>query len=186
MNTPPLPGNREPSAAIETILVPVDCGHRSRALLQSAAALARRVGARLVLLHVYEPLTYAPAHCSAMQLHEATQKIHHEAARKLEEIRRSLPEDPAVQSAHLIAVGGYPEHEICTVARETKADLIVACTHGYRGFNHFFLGSKAEQLIRSAPCPLLILPPLTEGAEEEEDVIGLRRQSFQPDEAAAD
>jgi universal stress protein A len=177
MKTPVPSAGCNAVAAIETILVPVDCGHRSLALLRSASALARRVGARLVLLHVYEPITYAPAHCDAVHLHECARKRHSEAEQKLEEIRRSLPDDPEVQSARLVAVGGYPEHEICVVAHETRADLIVACTHGYRGFNHFFLGSKAEQLIRSAPCPLLILPPLNEGAEEE-DVIGLRRQGL--------
>jgi nucleotide-binding universal stress UspA family protein len=177
MNTPPT----APVAAIHTILVAVDCGHRSRALLRSAAALARLVGGRLVLLHVFEPITFAPPHCSLHQLRECEHARLHEAEQKLAALVGEMPDDPQIQSARLIAVGGSPEHEIAAVAREVRANVIVASTHGYRGFNHLFLGSRAEQLLRRAPCPVLILPPLVEGGDEEEDVIGLCGEN--PDDA---
>lgn len=170
-------------ADIKTILAPIDCGHRSRALLRSAAALARCVGARLVILHVYEPVAYAPAHCGAQQLRECVCMRQRDAEARLAEVCDTLSADPAIRSARLVAVGGETGREICSVAKEVGADMIVVSTHGYRGLNHLFLGSKAEQLIRRAPCPTLILPPLAQGGEEERDLIELRVK--RPDAEAA-
>jgi len=173
-----------PVAAIETILVAVDCGHRSRALLQSAAALARCVGAKLVILHVYEPITYAPAHCDAQQLQSCVRLRQSQAEQRLADLREDLLDDPEVASAEFVVKPGMPEHEVCAVAREIRADLILMTTHGYRGVSHLFLGSKAEQIIRQAPCPILVLPALVEGGEEEGDVIQLRHDRFATDEPA--
>jgi nucleotide-binding universal stress UspA family protein len=41
----------------------------------------------------------------------------------------------------------------------TRADMLVLGTHGRSGFQRLFLGSVAEKVIRSAPCPTLIVPP---------------------------
>ncbi len=180
MNSPTRSFRRNSSGAvadIATILVPVDCGPRSRALLRSAAALARVVGGHLVILHVYEPLTYAPAHTTAEQLRICQDVRLRKASERIQLLRGEFLDDPEVQSATLIAIGGFPDDTIREMAIRTHADLIVASTHGYRGFNRLFLGSRAEQLIRNVPCPILILPAAVEGSDEEKDVIELHRKS---------
>lgn len=48
---------------------------------------------------------------------------------------------------------------VARVAREWKADLIVLGTHGRRGFNRLLLGSGAEQVIRLAPVPVMVVRP---------------------------
>ena len=45
--------------------------------------------------------------------------------------------------------------EIANHAKETNADLIVMGTHGRSGLSHALLGSIAEKVIRSAPCPVV-------------------------------
>jgi nucleotide-binding universal stress UspA family protein len=45
--------------------------------------------------------------------------------------------------------------EITSAAAETKADLIVMGTHGRRGIARVLLGSVAEKVVRTAPCPVL-------------------------------
>jgi nucleotide-binding universal stress UspA family protein len=50
---------------------------------------------------------------------------------------------------------GTPWTEIATVAREAKADLVVMGTHGRRGVARMLLGSVAERVVRTAPCPVL-------------------------------
>lgn len=167
-----LPGSVDPVADLTTILVPVDCSRRSRALLRSASSLARCVSGHLVILYVYEPLTYAPAHSTAQQLKHCQEIRQRKAEECLSLFQDEFLDDSEVQSATLLTAGGFPEDEICKTARQIGADLIVASTHGYRGLNHLFLGSKAERLIRSAPCPILILPAAREG-EQEQDVIEL-------------
>jgi nucleotide-binding universal stress UspA family protein len=49
---------------------------------------------------------------------------------------------------------------ILEVAREIRADLIIATTHGHTGLKHLFLGSVAENIVRRAPCPVLVVREL--------------------------
>lgn len=46
---------------------------------------------------------------------------------------------------------------VATEAREWAADLIVVGTHGRKGIGRVFLGSGAEQIIRLAPVPILVI-----------------------------
>jgi nucleotide-binding universal stress UspA family protein len=50
---------------------------------------------------------------------------------------------------------GTPYEEIVKAGKELGADLIVIGTHGRTGMSHFLLGSVAERVVRSAPCPVL-------------------------------
>jgi len=52
---------------------------------------------------------------------------------------------------------GVAYEEICTAARELKADLIVVATHGYTGYKRMFLGSTAERVVQHSPCPVLVV-----------------------------
>jgi nucleotide-binding universal stress UspA family protein len=52
-------------------------------------------------------------------------------------------------------VTGDPALQIVRAARSMRADLIVMGTHGRRGVSKFFLGSVAERVIATAPCPVL-------------------------------
>jgi len=50
---------------------------------------------------------------------------------------------------------GAPAEEIVRFADEVSADLIVMGTHGWTGMRHLILGSTAENVVRSAHCPVL-------------------------------
>jgi nucleotide-binding universal stress UspA family protein len=50
---------------------------------------------------------------------------------------------------------GSPARAIVDAARSRKCDLIVMGTHGSGGFTHLMLGSVAERVVRTAPCPVL-------------------------------
>ncbi len=49
-------------------------------------------------------------------------------------------------------------HEIIKFAETNNVSLIVMSTHGRTGVKHFLLGSVAERVIRSSPCPVMIVP----------------------------
>jgi len=52
---------------------------------------------------------------------------------------------------------GNPAMEIVKYARENKVDIIVVGTLGRGGLSRFLLGSTAEKVIRTAPCPVLVV-----------------------------
>ena len=54
-------------------------------------------------------------------------------------------------------IHGSPAVEICNAANE-NAGLIVISTHGRTGLGHILIGSVAEQVVRYAHCPVLVIP----------------------------
>jgi nucleotide-binding universal stress UspA family protein len=60
---------------------------------------------------------------------------------------------------------GNPDHDICKIARQLNADLLVLGTHKHRRLEHLFLGWHADRILADAPCPVLVVH------EEETDLI---------------
>jgi nucleotide-binding universal stress UspA family protein len=56
-------------------------------------------------------------------------------------------------------VVGIPYRKIVDVAEEETIDLIVMTTHGRTGLSHLVMGSVAEKIVRTAPCPVLTIRP---------------------------
>ena len=134
---------------MKTILHPTDFSQHSQNSFALAWSLARDHGARLILLQVNPPpLTYD----EAMARREPGGYEDH-LWRMLEAMR---PLDPGVRLEPRLEDGDVPA-QIVEVAQETGADLIVMGTHGRTGLGRLLLGSVAEQVLRSAPCPVLTL-----------------------------
>src|ERR1700758_3671164 len=53
---------------------------------------------------------------------------------------------------------GSPVLDICAFAEDHGVDLIIISTHGLTGFKHVLIGSIAEQVVRHAPCSVLVVP----------------------------
>jgi nucleotide-binding universal stress UspA family protein len=58
---------------------------------------------------------------------------------------------------------GKPAEEILQVARDEAVDLIVMGTHGRTGLRHVLLGSIAETVVRTAPCPVFTVKATVHG-----------------------
>lgn len=65
--------------------------------------------------------------------------------------RNNLPEE----LRYVIEIGN-PAEKIAAYAKNHPVDVIVISSHGRRGISRFFLGSVAEQVVRLAPCPVLV------------------------------
>ena len=52
---------------------------------------------------------------------------------------------------------GSPADEIVDAAKEMGVDLIILSTHGRTGLKHLLLGSMTENVVRRAPCPVLVV-----------------------------
>jgi nucleotide-binding universal stress UspA family protein len=57
----------------------------------------------------------------------------------------------------VIRTSDTPADEIVKYAQAETIDLIVLGTHGRPGVAHLFMGSVAEKVVRTAPCPVLTL-----------------------------
>ena len=59
---------------------------------------------------------------------------------------------------------GSPSLKIVETAEAEHVDLIVMATHGRTGLSHLMVGSVAERVVRTAPCPVLTIRPAAEKA----------------------
>jgi universal stress protein A len=143
---------------IRRILAPTDFSELSKQGLQSALELAEAFGAKLLLLYVVEPPPYpvegiVPSHLGATLLDDLERQATNDLAQMLSETQASN-----MDVARRVVVG-IPYRKIVDVAEEEKIDLIVMTTHGRTGLSHLVMGSVAEKIVRTAPCPVLTIRP---------------------------
>jgi len=143
---------RPPLIQLKNILVPLDLSEMSLKSLKYAEPFAKLFGAKLTLLHVVQPIDQgATLECPAYFTpnHAGILKKLLEDIRVMK-ISPELPVDITVR--HNFIFDGILE-----VAREIRADLIITTTHGYTGLKHLMMGSTAENIVRRAPCPVLVV-----------------------------
>jgi len=144
-------------AITKTILVPVDFSSCSREGLRYAIAFANEFRARIILLHAtYVGYIYS-AEGTALYNIPALQKAARKAAeRKMRDLVRSM--DFGAVKFETAFTDGSPVVDICAFAKDHDVDLIITSTHGFTGFTHVLIGSVAEQVVRHAPCSVLVVP----------------------------
>jgi nucleotide-binding universal stress UspA family protein len=144
--------------AYRKILVAVDGSAASAKGLREAIRLAKSENARLFILHVVDefqafvPLDAMPAGVDLLpMLKEGGQKVLDRAKRVADAAR--------VKSTPLLRemLSGPAAGPIVREARKLRADLIVLGTHGRRGVRRMVLGSDAEQVVRLASVPVLLV-----------------------------
>lgn len=138
-----------------TILVPVDFSSHASAALDVAIELAREPGAKLHLFHAYEiPLGTIPPYGVAIP-EALLSDVRDAAARRLEKSAHKVQEAGVACETHILHAP--PSEGIVEAARSVGADLIVMGTRGLTGLKHVLLGSVAERVLRTAPCPVLTI-----------------------------
>jgi universal stress protein A len=142
-------------SALNNILVPVDFEQTSEHALVYGRDLARRLGAGLHVLHVVDDV-FALSAGTEGTLTEVPQlqKRIEENAREL--IARLITDDDrkaGIRAA--IVTSSMTAHAIVSYARDYRIDLIVMGTHGKGEAPAAMMGSVAERVVRTAPCPVL-------------------------------
>jgi universal stress protein A len=136
------------------IVHPTDFSVEAEAAEQEAVRLAHRLNAELVLVHV---ATETPLYGEQVFAMPDVKRIYEVQARWAEE---RLTERAAALTREGVPTRwrrrvGVVHTEIGTVAREEAADYIVIGTHGRGGLDRVMLGSVAERVVRTAPCPVI-------------------------------
>jgi nucleotide-binding universal stress UspA family protein len=139
---------------LKNILVATDFSEPSGVALNYGRDLARSYNARLHVLNVVEDvmMRYSPEVGYAMpQMQKDFEDASWRELNKLvtDDDRRTLAIQPLVLTGVNIA------ETIVRYARENAIDLIITGTHGRGMVKHFLMGSVAERVVRSAPCPVL-------------------------------
>jgi universal stress protein A len=136
---------------LNKILVPTDFSDHSDQALRWGASLAEKYGALMLLLHVIPPaMEEVSTHGSASE--EIIMELEAKVEARLYEIALTDLDDTRPVDVK-IAVG-KPAEEILRVAGEEAVDVIVMGAHGHTGLAHVLLGSTAETVLRTAPCPV--------------------------------
>jgi len=139
---------------IKRILVPVDFSAASRAALWRAGELATALGATVELLHVVD--LPRPSHVISEGHVPLPPEYRQDVLRDTESHLKDWLETAMIPATFHRALGeGKPFVEIVKYAREHGVDLIVMGTHGRGGMAHLLLGSVADKVIRTAPCPVM-------------------------------
>jgi nucleotide-binding universal stress UspA family protein len=140
------------STTIQRILVGHDFGDAAHAALAYALDLAEKLDARVTVVHAYEVPVYGFPEGIALTT-DVTGQIRAASVEALDGVVQRAAR-PRVD-VHGMLRQGPAWSEITTAAAEMHADLIVVGTHGRRGLAHALLGSVAEKVVRTAPCPVL-------------------------------
>jgi nucleotide-binding universal stress UspA family protein len=146
---------------VRSILVPTDFSECARHAVPAAAALARLTGARVLCLHVVEPVVqpmgWTPSAAATMPAAELGERMEESAARDLPAFSKS--EELAGLEVEDLIAHGEPAAEIVRAAEERGVDMIVISSHGRAGLGRILFGSTAESVVRHARCPVLVVKP---------------------------
>jgi nucleotide-binding universal stress UspA family protein len=143
---------------LEKILVPIDFSECSKEGARYAAVFAARVGADLLFIHVAHPAerTVMDPRKVPPEWPELVKTAWLAAEDELDEIVNFLPLTGI--SAETQVVVGRPTEKLVEATARADIDMVITSTHGYTGLRHALLGSTAEQLVRLARCPVLVVP----------------------------
>jgi nucleotide-binding universal stress UspA family protein len=137
---------------IQRILVAHDFSDTAQRALDVGLDLAEKLGARAVVVHAYEIPSYGLPEGPAMTA-EMIAQIERASRTALDGVV-SRARRPGTSIEGMLRQGPAWS-EIDAAAKEMRADLIVMGTHGRRGFARALMGSVAEKVVRTAPCPVL-------------------------------
>src|SRR6266498_1556444 len=139
----------------QRFLVPVDFSEYANQALEYAIGLASKLGARLTLLHVIQPLPLAGVDMGVTLPYTYIQDLEAEITNSMQAYLERVTE--AGLEGEIAVVHGVPFQEILETAKTQQVDLIVMGTHGRTGLQHVLLGSVAEKVVRLASCPVLTI-----------------------------
>ncbi|MBQ76324.1 MAG: universal stress protein UspA [Gammaproteobacteria bacterium] len=145
----------------EPILVPVDFSPSSELALEYATDLAEALGSKLLVLHVVHDPGDAPGYYAVKGRNNQMRRLEDTAADMLEafmkKVREKEPNKKPLKQAKTAMVVGLPVTRILELAAKVDARMIVMGSQGRTGLAHAMLGSKAEQVVRLAPVPVMIV-----------------------------
>ncbi len=141
---------------LKNVLVATDFGEPAEVALVYGRELARTFGARLHVLYVATDLrgNFGSWSGDVPELGGLQAELEDNARQRLD-AWLTAQDRQVLQAKTTVVTSRRTAHAIVKYARDEHADLIVVGTHGRGRVAHFVIGSVAERVVRSAPCPVL-------------------------------
>ena len=141
--------------AIKNILVATDFGTSSEHALRYGRDLARTFSATLHVIHVVDDVfgRHLDIVGSLVESSRLQRELEEAARKQLDELLDRGGRYPTTVT--VMRTSSAPAAEIVAYAVDAAIDLIVVGTHGRGAVAHLLLGSVAEKVARTAPCPVL-------------------------------
>lgn len=152
---------------MKTILFPTDFSENAMHAAKYASMLARRFDAKLIILHVFSNVISLGTDLN--MINETTlleKQLHENSMKNLEIFSEKVfhnTELPEVQIEHRL-VYGFVTEGIVEMSKSLDVDMIVMGTKGVSNIFDKWMGSNAENVVKSAKCPVWVVPvgsPLT-------------------------
>lgn len=136
---------------LKRILLASDFSDCAKLAETSARLLAKACAAKLEILHVLDLQPGMDPELPVNRLY--LEQLRKEADRQLAGALARAAADGLAAAGHQLP--GLPGQRIADMARDGDADLVVLGTHGRTGLDRLLLGSTAEEVVKTAPCPVL-------------------------------
>jgi nucleotide-binding universal stress UspA family protein len=141
---------------LNSVLVAFDFSEPSTHALTYGHNLARVFGGRLHVLHVADVISTSAAQFYPDGPGDPEAKATNVALGQLQDV---LAAEGANTATAAVRVSPNAAHAIVDHAKKIHADIIIVGTHGRSGVSRLLMGSVAEHVVRSAPCPVLVVRP---------------------------
>jgi nucleotide-binding universal stress UspA family protein len=140
---------------ITNVLVATDFSPASESALTYGREFARAFGARLHVLHIVDSsLMFIGPEAVGVDVMRLQADLEAGAQNTLARIV-TAEDRSQLNAVTAIRASGSPAHEIAAYAKAEDIDVIVMGTHGRGMMGHLLMGSVAEKVVRTAPCPVL-------------------------------
>ena len=144
-----------------TILVAVDFSPVSDDVMTCASELAERLDKHLVILHVVHDPGEAPGYYHVKGHDKVLRRIEDVAREMLDKFlartRKRLPDSRRLRRSKTLLPTGLPVTRILEVVDRLQPWMVVMGSKGRTGMAHVLLGSKAEQVVRLCPVPVMVV-----------------------------
>jgi nucleotide-binding universal stress UspA family protein len=144
---------------IRSVLVPLDGSPFAEQALPWAIAIAQKARARLRVALVHQVPYPPPLDEASGRLYAQVELMLRKSQREyLRGVAARIKGEQSIQAATAM-LGGPPAPALREYVRDLGVDLVVMTTHGRGGIQRAWLGSVADQLVRSLEIPLLLIRP---------------------------
>ena len=135
---------------INRVVIPVDTSDVSKVAAEQGAYFAKLLNVEVSIISVNDSRQY-------MLSKILEEKIEREKQSAIDEVKKITEEQGVLTTTKLAA--GAPAVEIVKYVNDD--DLIVMASQGRKGFNKFFLGSVSEEVLKTAPCAVMVIKEKT-------------------------